>query len=210
MKSESGPAKAAQKQKKWYAVHSGRQPGVYTTWDECKDQVVGAKRPVYKAFASLEEAENFVQNGTADAPQTGEGGAAVNDEIAIGHQSGKRKIEEAKAKAPPAKKQKKSTGYTGLDNEELDETQHDPGTGPLPPGAEDGFDPRVILAPQALDNSYIQYKTPLQRDSAKMQAVGLDPSTVVDIYTDGCCKSNGVAGKATAGWGVYFGAPIGK
>ena len=208
--SNSGPVKAGGRSTKWYAVRSGLRPGVYTTWDECRDQITGAKKPIYRAFASKEEAEDFVQNGNTSGPQTPAAGIGGNGEVVIGPTSTKRKTEDSKAKAPPTKRLKKSTGYMVAEDEELDETAHEPGMGPLPPGAEDGFDPRVMLAPDVGINGYISYKTASQREASKMQPIGLNLSACIDIYTDGCCRSNGVQGKAIAGWGVYFGMPIGK
>jgi ribonuclease HI len=56
---------------KFYAVRVGRQPGVYTTWDECKGQVHGFKGAVYKAFDSEQEALQFtLGTGAANAPTT--------------------------------------------------------------------------------------------------------------------------------------------
>lgn len=46
--------------KKFYAVSVGRQPGIYETWDECKNQVSGYKNAVYKGFSTREEAEDFL------------------------------------------------------------------------------------------------------------------------------------------------------
>ncbi|KAM9316098.1 ribonuclease H1 [Gastrophryne carolinensis] len=51
----------------FYAVRTGRKPGVYNTWDECKEQVDRFPAARYKKFASEEEAWNFVQD-TAGAP----------------------------------------------------------------------------------------------------------------------------------------------
>jgi len=60
------PAKA-----KFYAVRAGRQTGVYTTWDACKEQVHGHQGAAYKAFAARADAEQFVSgkssNGSAAA-----------------------------------------------------------------------------------------------------------------------------------------------
>ena len=48
--------------KKFYAVRVGRDvSGIYTTWDECKRQVHGVARAVYKSFPTREEAEAFVR-----------------------------------------------------------------------------------------------------------------------------------------------------
>lgn len=47
--------------KKYYAVRQGKTPGVYLTWDECKEQVFGYSGAEYKSFPSLEDAEKFVK-----------------------------------------------------------------------------------------------------------------------------------------------------
>jgi len=54
--------------KKYYAVRKGKQPGIYLTWNDCRDQVVGYSGAVYKSFASREEAENFL--GTSSQGQS--------------------------------------------------------------------------------------------------------------------------------------------
>lgn len=51
--------------KKYYAVKSGRAPGIYETWDECKKQVMGYSSAVYKSFTSRAEAEQFMQGASA-------------------------------------------------------------------------------------------------------------------------------------------------
>ncbi len=45
-----------EKKQKYYVVWSGRKPGIYTTWDECKSQVVGVKGARYKSFKTESEA----------------------------------------------------------------------------------------------------------------------------------------------------------
>ena len=42
---------------KFYVVWSGKKPGVYLTWDDCKAQVMGVKEARYKAYPSMEEAQ---------------------------------------------------------------------------------------------------------------------------------------------------------
>ena len=44
---------------KYYAVKQGRKPGVYETWDECKEQVDGYSGAIYKSFKSRIDAEEF-------------------------------------------------------------------------------------------------------------------------------------------------------
>jgi viroplasmin and RNaseH domain-containing protein len=38
-----------------YAVRSGRQPGLYSTWDECRTQVDRFPQAEYKKFKSIQE-----------------------------------------------------------------------------------------------------------------------------------------------------------
>lgn len=46
----------ANKKQKYYVVWSGHHPGIYQSWDECKNQTNGYPNPVYKSFENLEEA----------------------------------------------------------------------------------------------------------------------------------------------------------
>lgn len=43
-----------------YAVKTGRKPGIYKTWEECKAQVDGYSGAQYKKFTILDEAKKFV------------------------------------------------------------------------------------------------------------------------------------------------------
>ncbi len=45
------------KSKKFYVVWEGVKPGIYNSWDECKAQVFGFEKAIYKSFSNLEEAE---------------------------------------------------------------------------------------------------------------------------------------------------------
>ena len=47
--------------KNYYAVKNGRIPGIYKTWEECKEQVIGFSGAEYKGFQFLEEAENYLK-----------------------------------------------------------------------------------------------------------------------------------------------------
>lgn len=50
--------------KYYYAIHIGKYPGVYDTWDECKDFVKNFPNSKYRKFKSKQEAEIFVQYGS--------------------------------------------------------------------------------------------------------------------------------------------------
>lgn len=50
---------------KFYAVKSGRVPGIYRTWAECQQQVTGYSSAVYKSFPTMEQAEAYINGDTA-------------------------------------------------------------------------------------------------------------------------------------------------
>ena len=54
--------------KKWYAVAKGREPGIYTTWDEAQQQVNNFPDAVFKAFPSEEAAKEFLEEEPAPVP----------------------------------------------------------------------------------------------------------------------------------------------
>ena len=47
----------------YYAVHKGREPGVYSSWTDVNEQVSGFSNAKFKRFSSLENAEIFVKTG---------------------------------------------------------------------------------------------------------------------------------------------------
>ncbi|XP_030044629.1 ribonuclease H1 isoform X3 [Microcaecilia unicolor] len=49
----------------YYAVRAGREPGVYRTWEECKEQVNRFHSARYKKFPTEEEAWAFVNSGNS-------------------------------------------------------------------------------------------------------------------------------------------------
>lgn len=52
--------------KKFYAVRSGRQTGIFTSWDDCKRQTDGYSKAEYKSFKSQEEAQQFISGGKSE------------------------------------------------------------------------------------------------------------------------------------------------
>ncbi len=78
---------------KFYVVWSGKKPGVYLTWDECKAQVIGVKEARYKAYPSMEEAQQAFNHGpepltrgrkqTTDATPKRAVGAAIQNAYAV-------------------------------------------------------------------------------------------------------------------------------
>ena len=47
----------------YYAVHLGREPGVYETWKEAELQILGFSGACFKKFDNIEDAVNFFANG---------------------------------------------------------------------------------------------------------------------------------------------------
>ena len=45
---------------KFYAVRHGRVPGIYTSWDVCKKQIIGFSGCSYKSFKSQCDADTFM------------------------------------------------------------------------------------------------------------------------------------------------------
>lgn len=56
------------KPKKWYAVTKGRNPGIYTSWDDAEEQVKNFSGAMFKAFPTEEEAKEFVEEEPAPVP----------------------------------------------------------------------------------------------------------------------------------------------
>ncbi len=46
---------------KYYAVKKGKKPGIYESWDECKEQVSGYNGAEYKSFKTKNEALLFLE-----------------------------------------------------------------------------------------------------------------------------------------------------
>lgn len=46
--------------KYYYSIKKGRIPGIYTSWDAAKAQVIGFSGAVYKKFEKLEDAQTFL------------------------------------------------------------------------------------------------------------------------------------------------------
>ena len=58
------------KPKKYYVVWTGRNPGIYASWDECKEQVNGYQGAKYKSFPSEQEAQEAFAKGAAGSYQS--------------------------------------------------------------------------------------------------------------------------------------------
>lgn len=166
---------------KYYGVQSGKVPGVYTSWEEASAQITGQVKPRYKAFQTKTEAEEFVK--TAGTRSSNGDDATQEDSAARDAAKKKKKGRESAASGPE------------------DDSGYGPGEGPIPPDAEDFFDPSVKLDSKT---GKVEYKTDEQLRATKSQAKGLSDDGMLRIWTDGSSRGNGTA-NAIAGVGVYFG-----
>lgn len=67
--------------KKYYAVRVGKTPGIYLNWDDCKAMVDGYPGAIYKSFASVAEAEAFI-DGVMDKPEESDALGVIDEENA--------------------------------------------------------------------------------------------------------------------------------
>ena len=187
---------------KYYAVKSGRIPGIYTDWPAAQEQITGCQKPKHRCFSTRAEAQRFLDGNEANGAEASDLLPTTGGSFFTSHAP--EIAREPSAESHVQKKAKKAAnGSKRAKSDELDynEADYEPGTGPLPPGAEDGFDPNVILDP-ILGN--VVYKTQEQRQATKAAPGVCAQTGPIRIHTDGSSLGNGKAG-AFAGVGVYFG-----
>lgn len=51
----------------FYAVKVGRNPGIYNSWDECKNETQGYSGAVFKKFKTKSEAEAFMEGSLSNS-----------------------------------------------------------------------------------------------------------------------------------------------
>jgi ribonuclease HI len=167
---------------KFYGVAVGHVPGVYTDYASVEAQVRNCPGAKHQSFVSRTEAQAFVNENRRD----------TSDPISL-----RGDLTEAKPVENSSKRQKKNDAAPNLTNGDV---KREPGTGPLPEGAEDGFDLAIKLD---LETGNIRIKTEEELSARKLQPTG-DFSGPINIYTDGSSLGNGQVG-AVGGVGVYFG-----
>ncbi|XP_069126516.1 ribonuclease H1-like isoform X2 [Argopecten irradians] len=64
----------------YYAVRRGRVPGIYKTWDDCKEQVNGFPKARYKKFNTESEANDFVNDTAGGGSSTPQGGGYTHQQ----------------------------------------------------------------------------------------------------------------------------------
>lgn len=64
---------------KFYVVWSGRNVGVYSDWNSCKEQIEGFKGALYKSFSDRQSAEAAFRNGYEASQQSTVNGQRSTD-----------------------------------------------------------------------------------------------------------------------------------
>lgn len=70
---------------KYYVVWKGKEPGIYTNWNDCKQQVEGFAAAAYKSFPTMMEAELAYKEHFAKHIYKKEKEVAVKDHLAAGN-----------------------------------------------------------------------------------------------------------------------------
>ena len=196
------PNGAAAPALKYYAVKRGRVPGIYTDWLAAQGQITGWQKPKHRCFSTRVEAQRFLDDHEANSGEANEPLALSSGSYFTSNTA--EVAEEPSIESRAQKRTKKAVSSVKVIKSDVpayNEADYEPGTGPLPPGAEDGFDPNVILDPIS---GNIIYKTQEQRQATKsMPGIGSQIGPI-RIHTDGSSLGNGKKG-ASAGVGVYFG-----
>jgi len=182
--SSSRPNKAS----KFYGVAIGHVPGVYTDYSSVLAQTKNCAGAKQQAFGTRQEAQAFVDDFRRDS-STPISLRGEMSETSTG--KGSKNVD------PPSKKQKKDDAASALTNGHI---QWEPGMGPLPPDAVDGFDPNLKLD---TETGNIRNKTADELNGTRRQPTG-DFTGPIHVYTDGSSLGNGKVG-AIGGVGVYFG-----
>ncbi|KAJ5477014.1 hypothetical protein N7539_007158 [Penicillium diatomitis] len=214
---------------KLYAVKKGNKPGIYYSWPDCLAQITGFKGAIFQSFLTFEDANAFLSGAKIpSATASANGGentrfygvqrgrvpgvytdwTVAQQQICGFTRPSYRKFatrEEAEEFVDAGKEgalSSHASGAPGLTNEnpkDADGVEYAPGDGPLPAGAEDGFDPNVLLDPAT---GKMVYKAVAKKTGTKTRATGIPG--MLRIYTDGSSLRNGTK-LASAGVGVYFG-----
>ncbi|ESZ95707.1 hypothetical protein SBOR_3927 [Sclerotinia borealis F-4128] len=185
-KEEKGGINGAQK---YYAVRKGFKTGVFTNWDDCKEQITGFAGAMYKSFSTASDAQAFVAGKNPAKPSKGNKFYGV----AVGHIPGVyEEWADAKEQIEGVKGPKFKRFAT---REEAEEFVREGGKASkkAKTGAEkEGKDE---------EKKVVKGKGKVTVEENAQAFSGAD---TVKVWTDGSSRGNGKVG-AVAGYGVFFG-----
>lgn len=185
-------SKSSKGKTKYYAVAVGHVPGIYTDWSEVQAQIKGASGVKQKAFATHAEAQAYVDEFKRDKSAA----ISLRGDLSESSLATGKTTKDSVNTAKKARKENDAPN-SSLTNGDI---VYEPGMGPLPPDAEDGFDRTIKLD---VETGQIRAKTEEELNATTKQPTG-DFTGPIIVYTDGSSLGNGRTG-AVAGVGVYFG-----
>ncbi|RKF65763.1 Ribonuclease H [Golovinomyces cichoracearum] len=181
---------------KFYAVKAGAKPGIYGTWEECQEQIVGFKGACFKAFSNHKDAQDFVAGNTVKKKSESRKAERFYG-VAAGHRPGvytdwaEASLQIKDVKRPKFKKfltREEAEYFVFTNGEEL---QHISGE------EEQEEKDLPTEADELISNK--RRKTGALLDRSKESE-----ENFIKVYTDGSSRRNGRLG-ARAGVGVFFG-----
>ncbi|EDK46763.1 conserved hypothetical protein [Lodderomyces elongisporus NRRL YB-4239] len=172
----------------YYAVANGRSKGVYTNWNQCKDQVNGYSGAQYKKFDTLNEARLFASGGGSGGGLGGGKSSGTSGGFGGTIGAGGRWYESDKVEKPSSARVPYVTNANPVRDSMTSKlytksvSQTTTSKTPVILGSSLSFSPNYNLA-------HTSSSTP----------------KVTKIYTDGASRGNGKSRTAASGYGVYYG-----
>ncbi|KAK0122295.1 hypothetical protein ONS95_010542 [Cadophora gregata] len=200
MSSASKKRKHGEDVTKFYAVRTGRTPGVYMSWKECQAHTTGFGGAVYKSFFSKQEADEFVAGKSKSKP-----GQEKFYAVAVGHKPGVyTEWSEAQKQTLGAEKPK----YKKFESrKEAEEFVKSGGKTAVKAEAANGTKTTREKKTEDSEEEDEQEEEEVEPTAkrSKTSASAASKSKWLRIYTDGSALGNGKKG-AVAGVGVFFAA----
>lgn len=174
---------------KYYAVRKGKKTGVFTNWDDCREQITGFAGAMYKSFSTKSDAEAFVAGKNPAKPSQGDKfyGVAVGRETGVYEDWADAKKQIDGVKGPKYKK--------FATREEAEEFVKQGGKASKK--AETAAEKEVK---EECGKKVVKGKGKVTVEENAQQE---DKADTVRVWTDGSSRGNGKAG-AVAGYGVFF------
>ncbi|KAJ3141447.1 Ribonuclease H1 [Physocladia obscura] len=196
---------------KIYAVRTGRNPGIYQTWDECSTQVFGHRNAEYKSFSTTIEAADYLRAPSRFVGVPTHNEASVQSMIraaAVSQQTKKNK-DGAVVAVAAGKRRLDLSEFSKATTSNADTTTTTTKNARMPALKKQKLSAVVggagaPLLPLLRPNLDDINESSLIDNSASSGVGAIVLREKIDVYTDGACGGNGKAG-ARGGIGVFFG-----
>ncbi|MCL4133493.1 UNVERIFIED_CONTAM: hypothetical protein GTU68_006246 [Idotea baltica] len=188
----------------FYAVAKGKTTGIFTTWSECQEQIVGFKGPVFKKFNTEEEANSFIQergSNTVDKRPAAKEKTESNDKPT--EKVSSKDLLQTKKLSPALLQMHREMKLMQKQLSNL-RTRFDEYVNNEINSSDSSENSLKRRSSDDVEDSNSSKKTKLTEDEKDKSKFELDSDGFLIVYTDGSCAFNGKHG-AQAGVGVFFG-----